>query len=73
VGSATIRTSPRMTAFPLSQQAGRGSGTVGLTKTVMEVEGILEVEATYPSPVLSIGRFWTDSIWVSFSSIGVYL
>jgi hypothetical protein len=68
VGFATAGTSPPMTAFPLSIQAGGGSGTV-----VFEVEGILEVEATYPSPVLSVGLFWTDSIWVSFSSANVYL
>jgi hypothetical protein len=44
--------SPPMIAFPLSTQAGGGSGTVGLTNTVFEVEGISEVQATYPSPVL---------------------
>jgi hypothetical protein len=32
-----------------------GSETVGLTKTVLEVEGISEEEATYPSPVLFVG------------------
>jgi hypothetical protein len=43
-----------MTEFPLSMQVGGGSGTVGLTNTVFEVEGISEVEATYQSPVLSV-------------------
>jgi len=57
VGSATIGTSTPMTAFPLSTQAGGGSGTVGLKNTVLEVEWISEVEATYPSPVLSVGLF----------------
>jgi hypothetical protein len=47
--------SPPMTSFPLSSQAGGGSGNVGLTNTVLEVEGISEVEATYLSPVLSVG------------------
>jgi len=51
VDSATAETSPPMIAFPLSTQAGRGSGTVGLTNIVLEVEGISEVEATYPSLV----------------------
>jgi hypothetical protein len=54
---AAARTSRPMTSFPLSTQVGGGSGTVGLTKTVFEVEGISEVEATYPSPVLSVGLF----------------
>jgi len=49
--------SPPMTSFPLSSQAGGGSGNVGLTNTVLEVEGISEVEATYLSPVLSVGIF----------------
>jgi len=34
----------------------------GFYNTVSEVEGISEVEATYPSPVLSTGLFWIDSI-----------
>jgi hypothetical protein len=71
VGSATNIMSPPMTTFPLSMQAGGGLGTVGLTKTVLEVEGILEVEATNPSPILSGGLFWTDSIWVSISSVSL--
>jgi hypothetical protein len=57
VGSATAETSPPVMAFPLSMQAGEGSGTVGLTKTVLEVEWISKVEATYPSPILSVGLF----------------
>jgi len=34
-----------------------GSGTMGLTNIVLEVEGISEVEATYPSLVLLVGLF----------------
>jgi hypothetical protein len=30
---------------------------VGLTKTVLEVEGMLEGGATYPSPIVSVGLF----------------
>jgi hypothetical protein len=33
------------------------SGTVGLMNAVLEVEGISEVDATYPSPVLSVELF----------------
>jgi hypothetical protein len=40
------RTSPLLLSFPLSSTVGGGSGTVGLTKTVLEVEGILEGGAT---------------------------
>jgi hypothetical protein len=58
--------SPLIMSFPLSMTMGGGSGTVGLTKTILEVEGMSEGRATYPSPVLSIGLFWIDSIWVSF-------
>jgi hypothetical protein len=32
-------TSPLILSFPLSTIVGRGSGIVGLTKTVLEVEG----------------------------------
>jgi hypothetical protein len=35
-------TSPSTTSFPLSKQMDGGSGTMGLTNTVLEVEGILE-------------------------------
>jgi hypothetical protein len=42
---------------------------MGLTNIVLEVEGISEEEATYPSPVLSVELFWIDSIWVSFSLV----
>jgi hypothetical protein len=52
--SVITRSSISMTAFSLSTQASGGSRTVGLTNTVFEVEGISEVEATYPSPVLSV-------------------
>jgi hypothetical protein len=52
--SVITRSSLSMTAFSLSTQASGGSRTVGLTNTVFEVEGISEVEATYPSPVLSV-------------------
>jgi hypothetical protein len=44
-------------SFPLSSTVGGGSGTVALTKTVLEVEGMSEGGATYQSPVLSIGLF----------------
>jgi hypothetical protein len=54
--SSSTRPSPPMTAFPLSTQASGGSGTVDLTNTVFEVEGISVVDATYPSPILSIGH-----------------
>jgi hypothetical protein len=49
--------SPLIISFPLSKTVGGGSGTVGLTKTVIEVEGMSEGGATYPSPVLSVGLF----------------
>jgi hypothetical protein len=62
-------TSPSITYFPLSKPTDGGSGTVGLTNTVLEVEGISEEEATYLSPILSVGLLWIDSIWVSFSSV----
>jgi hypothetical protein len=71
VGSTTAETSPPMTTFPLSTQAGGSSGTMGLTNTVLDVEGISKLEATYPSPVLSVGLFWIDSVWVSFSSVSL--
>jgi hypothetical protein len=66
---AIAETSPSMTAFPLSTQAGGGSGIVGLINIVFEVEGISEGEATYPSLVLSVGLFWIESVIVSFSSV----
>jgi hypothetical protein len=53
-------TSPSILSFPLSLTVGGGSGTAGLTKTVLEVEGVLEGGATYPRPVLSVGLFWID-------------
>jgi hypothetical protein len=46
---------------------------MGLKNTVFEVEGITEVEATYPSLVLSVGLFWTDSLWVSLSSVSLFI
>jgi hypothetical protein len=49
MSSAAIGSSPSMTVFSLSTQAGGGLGTVGLTNTVFEVEGISEVGAKYPS------------------------
>jgi len=49
--------SPLIMSFPLSTTEGGGSGTVGLTKTVLEVEGMSEGGATYPSPVFSVGLF----------------
>jgi hypothetical protein len=57
VAFAIVGTSPPMTSFPLSTQVVGGSGTAGLTNTVFEVKRISEVEATYPSPVLSAGLF----------------
>jgi hypothetical protein len=69
VAFALAGTSPPITSFPLSMQTHGGSGTVGLTNTILEVKGILEEEATYPSPILSVGLFKIDSIWVSFSSL----
>jgi hypothetical protein len=66
---ALAGTSPPITSFPLSKQTDGGSGTMGLTNTVLEVEVISEKEATYPSPILSVGLFWNDSMWVSFSSV----
>jgi hypothetical protein len=56
-------------SFLLSSTVGVGSGIVGLTKTVLEVEGISEGGATYPSPVLLVGLLWIDSMRVSFSSV----
>jgi hypothetical protein len=49
--------SPLSLSFPLSSIVGGASGTAGLTKTVLEVEGVSEGGATYPRPVLSIGLF----------------
>jgi hypothetical protein len=49
--------SPFILSFPLSSTMGGGSGTVGLTKTVLKVEGISEGGATYPRPVLSVRLF----------------
>jgi hypothetical protein len=69
VAFAIAETSPPITSFPLSIQVVGGSGTVGLTNTDLEVEGISKVEATYPISVLSVGLFWINSIWVSFSSV----
>jgi hypothetical protein len=48
-----IGISPPITPFPLSTTVSGGSGTVGLTKIVLEVEGMSEGGATYPSSVLS--------------------
>jgi hypothetical protein len=45
-------TSSLTLSFPLSSTVGGGSGTVGFTNIVFEVEG-----ATYPRPVLSVGLF----------------
>lgn len=64
-----IGISPLIMSFPLSTTVGGGSGTVGLTKTVLEVEGMSERRDTYLSPVLFVGLFWIDSILVSFSSM----
>jgi hypothetical protein len=50
-------TSPLILSFPLSTIMGRGLGTVGLTKIVLEVKGISRGGVTYPSLVLSVGLF----------------
>jgi hypothetical protein len=47
--------SPLIMSFPLPTVVGGGSRTVGLTKTVLEVEGMSKGGATFPSPVLSAG------------------
>jgi hypothetical protein len=52
-----IGISPPIMSFPLSMIVSGGSGTMGLTKTVLEVEGMSEGEATYLSQVLSIRLF----------------
>jgi len=45
-------TSPSITAFPLSILGGGDSGITGLTKMVLEVDRVSEIEVgTYPSPV----------------------
>jgi hypothetical protein len=49
--------SPLIMSFPLSTTVGEDLETVGMMKTVLEVEGMSEEGATYPSPVLSIGLF----------------
>jgi hypothetical protein len=49
--------SPLSLSFPLSSIVGGGSRIAGLTKTVLEVEGVSVGEATYPRPVLSVGLF----------------
>jgi len=49
--------SPLIMSFPLSMNVGGRSGTVSLTKIVLEVEGMLEGGATYTSLVLSVGLF----------------
>jgi hypothetical protein len=54
--------SPLIMFFPLLKTVGEDSGTVGLTKTVLEVEGLSKEGVAYPSPVLSVGLFWIDSI-----------
>jgi len=53
VASAVAEISPQIASFCLSLIVVGGSGTVGLKKQVIEVEGISKEEATYPSPVLS--------------------
>jgi hypothetical protein len=40
VSFAIAGISPPITSFPLSMPVFEGSGTVGLTNTVLEVEGI---------------------------------
>jgi hypothetical protein len=62
VAFAVAEIFPPITSFRLSMTVVGGSRTVGLTNTVVEVEGILEGEATYPSSVLSVGLFWIHII-----------
>jgi hypothetical protein len=50
-------TSPLIFSFHLSSTMGGGSGTVGLTQTVLEVEGVSEGGATYSRLVLSVELF----------------
>jgi hypothetical protein len=50
-------TSSLILSFPLSSAVGGGSGTVGFTNTVFQVEGASEEGASYPRPVLSVGLF----------------
>jgi len=49
--------SPPIMSFPLSTTVSGGSETVGLTKIVLEVEGMSEEGDIYPSSVLSVGLF----------------
>jgi hypothetical protein len=51
-GFCVPETSPEILSFPFSSTTGGGSGTVGLTKTILELEGISEAGATYPSDSL---------------------
>jgi len=57
VASVVAEISPAITSFRLSMMVVGGSGTMGLTNTVITVEGISEGEVTYLSPVLSVGIF----------------
>jgi hypothetical protein len=57
VASVVAEISPAITSFRLSMMVVGGSGTMGLTNTVIKVEGISEGEVTYLSPVLSVGIF----------------
>jgi hypothetical protein len=50
-------TSPLSLSFPLSSTMGEGYGTTGLTKTVLEVEGVSVGGATYLRPILLVGLF----------------
>jgi hypothetical protein len=52
-----LGTSSSILSFPLSSVMGGGSGTAGLTNTVLELEGMLVGGATYPRPVSSVGLF----------------
>jgi hypothetical protein len=57
VASILAKISPPITSFLFSLRAVGGSGTVGFTKAILEVDGISEEKATYPSLVLSVGLF----------------
>jgi hypothetical protein len=56
------KTSPLILFFPLSSTVGGGFEIAGLTKTILEVEGVSDGGATYLRPVLSVGLFWIDSM-----------
>jgi hypothetical protein len=50
---------------------GGSSGTVGLTKTILEEEAMSEGGATYMSPVLFVGIFYNDDEEDIASEVGM--